>query len=260
MEITALAEGRRPLMVVSHERSGTHFTMNALAGCFDYVSRPWIDLDRHQININYFATWELSDALRQVAALRPANILKSHHEFRFFATILGEVSEAFQLVYVYRNPADTLASYWRLLNAFAWVEGPKCATPLELATTAPMARLMRYQYHQYATMMDRWANHVRGWTEAARAHPGAIHVVRYEDLAADYEAVIAALGARLGQPVARLARPSRNENVIGGPDLPFQPPPGADNRAMIAEVAQRTYPELLAQLGYAPDVRLAARA
>lgn len=253
MEITVLRDGLRPIMVVSHERSGTHFTMNALAKCFDYVSRPWIDLDTHQININYFAPSELSSTLRQLAAMRPAHVVKSHHEFRFFAEILDEVGRAFHLVYVYRHPADTLASYWKLLNAFPWSEGPKSVTALEFATSAPMARLMRYQFHQYGSMLDRWANHVRGWTEAAKTSP-LIHLVRYENLHHDYETAVRDLGARLGMEPARIERPARDENVIGGPDMPFDPAPGADNRAMIGELALRTCPELLAELGYAPAV------
>ena len=37
----ALFPDERPaVMVVSHERSGTHFLMNALAACYGYVSRP----------------------------------------------------------------------------------------------------------------------------------------------------------------------------------------------------------------------------
>lgn len=257
MEITALADDRRPLIVVSHERSGTHFTMNAIGKCFDYVSRPWIDLDLHQINVNYFAPRVLSDTLQKLAQMRPANLIKSHHEFRFFADIIEEVGRAYRLVYVYRSPADTLASYWRLLNAYPWMEGPKCATVLEFSTSAPMARLLRYQYHQYGTMLDRWANHVRGWTEAARAFP-AIRLVRYEDLRDDYEAVIRDLGAWMGLEPTRFEVPSKSEDVIGGPDLPFHPAPGADNRAMVAELARRTHPELLERLGYGPAPRAVA--
>jgi len=32
-----------PVMVVSHQRSGTHFMMNTVAACFGYVSNPWLD-------------------------------------------------------------------------------------------------------------------------------------------------------------------------------------------------------------------------
>ena len=38
------AEYRPKVLVVSHERSGTHFVMNSLALNLDYVSSPWINL------------------------------------------------------------------------------------------------------------------------------------------------------------------------------------------------------------------------
>ena len=37
--LTPLGDHRRPIMVVSHERSGTHFMVNTLAARFGYVSR-----------------------------------------------------------------------------------------------------------------------------------------------------------------------------------------------------------------------------
>src|SRR5436305_13872375 len=124
MQITRLDDDRRPILVMCHERSGTHFMLNAIALCFDYVSWPWFDVDRHQLNINYFLPEELSASLLEVAAGRPANILKSHYEFAFFDQVLDEIASAYQLVYVYRHPADCLASYWRQLNTLRWMEGP----------------------------------------------------------------------------------------------------------------------------------------
>lgn len=259
VEITSFEDDRRPVLVVSHERSGTHFAMNTLAKCFDYIANPWVDLDRTQININYFAPWVLAQTLVRLAGYRPANVVKSHHEFRFFSDIVQDVGRAFHLVYVYRRPEDTLASYWRLLNTMAWVEGPKAATALDFATAPPMARLMRYQFSQFDTMLDRWANHVRGWVDAANAG-GRIHLVRYEDLDADFEAEVRRLGDRIGLEPTRIERPSRSENVVVGGGIEFDPAPGTDNRAAVAELAMRRHPELMARLGYAEAPRREARA
>jgi hypothetical protein len=253
MQIITLAEGRRPVLVVSHERSGTHFTMNAVGACLDYVSRPWFDVDRHQLNINYYDKAALRAALLEIARRRPAHILKSHHEFDFFDGIAGELARAFHVIYVYRHPADALASYWRMLHTLPWAEGPRASSALAFAAAPPMARLMRYQYRQYPTMLARWANHVRGWLDAAARNP-AIATVRYEDLAADYETVVRGLAEHMGEPVRQLLRPPRDENVISGGGLAFEPAPGADNRDRIAELAQRTCPELMARLGYRADL------
>lgn len=249
MNITPLQDARSPAMVISHERSGTHFTMNALARCFGYIADPRIDLDRTQVNINYYYPDMLAGVLLKIADMRPANIVKSHHEFEFFAEIVGPLTKAFQVVYVFRNPADALASFWRFLPTWNWVEGPTAATALEFATTAPMGRLMRYQYRQYGDMLDRWAAHVQGWLDAA-ARGANIHVVRYEDLADRYEETIARLGAALGLAPRRVERPSRGENVVIGGPRAFTPPREADNRLAINDLALSRYPELMARLGY----------
>ena len=212
---TPLPAGRLPIMVVSHERSGTHFTMNSIAGCFDYVSNPWIDIDRHQFNINYFHTPSVKGLLLKVAELRPANMLKSHHEFEFFKRFMPATEGKLHIVYVYRNPADVMASFWRFLHTWDWAEGPLEDTALGFATAAPMGQSMRYQFRQYPSMLERWANNVEHWVDAAR-RANNIHIVRYEDLAEHFEDTIQRLGRRMGMQPARIAPPSRGENVVAG--------------------------------------------
>jgi Sulfotransferase domain len=244
---TPLDDGCLPIMVVSHERSGTHFLMNALAGCFGYVANPWVDVDRNKFNINYYHPQNLQNLILKLAALRSANILKCHHEFEFFAPVIEEFSGALRIIYIYRNPADVMASYWRFLRTWRWAEGPKVDTALAFATAAPMGRLMRYQYRQYDSMLERWANHVGQWTQGA----SNIHLVKYEDLDGRYEDTINGLGAALDLKPRTLKPPPRGHNVVQQGNINFVPAAGADNRAAVAGLARAKFPELMARLGYA---------
>jgi Sulfotransferase domain len=246
VEPTALGDDHLPVMVVSHERSGTHFLMNAIASCFGYVSQPWLDIDRNQFNINYYHAQSLKTLIVKIAALRSANIMKCHHEFEFFSPIVDAFAGKLHVFYIYRNPADVMASYWRFLRTWHWAEGPKMDTALDFATAQPMGRVMRYQFRQYGSMLDRWANHVGGWTQA----PGKIHLVRYEDLDGRYEDTVKSFGDALGMAPRRIVRPSRGHNVVEQGDINFVAPPGADNRQAVADLAAAKYPELLARLGY----------
>lgn len=239
----------RPIMVVSHERSGTHFLMNTLAACFGYTSSPWISIDKHQFNINYYHSPSLLKLMQDIAALRPSNILKSHHDFEFFSQVVDSLRGVIDIVYIYRNPADVLASYWRFLHTWQWVEGPTPDTALDFANAAPMGQLMRLQYRQHDTMLARWANHADKWADAA-ARMSHVHLVRYEDLADRYEETVRAVGAKLGLAPRQFARPSPHENVVRGGEVPFTPPADADNRAAIADLAMLQFPELMARLGY----------
>jgi hypothetical protein len=235
-------------MVVSHERSGTHFTMNSLAACFGYASIPWVNLDADDFNINYFHPVMLRNAVESYARLGACNILKNHHEFGFFADFADALTEI-EIVYVCRQPADVISSFWRFANSWPWVEGPRAANALEFADAAPMGHLIRYQYRQYETILDRWASHVSGWSDAAE-RLGHVHLVRYEDLDQDFEGVIGRLANALGAEPIRMVRPSRDQGVV-------RPGPHADNlqerpqdRQLINMLALRRHPHLMQRLGY----------
>jgi hypothetical protein len=255
-DITRLADGRRPVMVVSHERSGTHFLMNALAACFDYVSKPWVSIDQHRFNINFYSADNLHRVLSGLIEARLANTLKSHHEFAFFAKFIAQLEQAIDIVYIYRNPADVMASYWRYLHTWPWAEGPEVESVYQFANTPPMGALMRLQFRQYDTMLDRWASHVQHWTEARRL--ANLHVVRYEDLKRHYGDTMRRLGEALRVSPRQIVQPSRYENVVPGGKVAFTPRPEADDREAVTTLALSKYPELMASLGYVPNCPSAA--
>jgi hypothetical protein len=84
-------------MVVSHERSRTHFLMNALAACYGYVSAPWVNLDLPTVNINYYYPPRVRDILLALAARPMANVVKSHHPADLFAAELPRLTERYDL-------------------------------------------------------------------------------------------------------------------------------------------------------------------
>lgn len=221
LQVKVASHQRSAAMVVSHERSGTHFLMNSLAYCYGYTSSPWIDLDSHNININYFLPSEISKALDSYVADPLSRIVKSHHSADFFADQLPRIIENHVIFYIYRDPVAVMLSLWRHLNRLAWVEGPKVASPLTLARTEPCGQMMRYQMRQYPNMLRRWAAHVEGWLDAAKTTERLIGV-RYEDLDAHYEQTVSSFSRILGRkPQTPMLCPPRDFNVIsGGADEP----------------------------------------
>ncbi len=201
-------------MVVSHERSGTHFLMNAVARGYGYVSAPWIDLDYNHLPINYFAPPLVEKTLLRFADQRVANLIKSHHAVEFFEPVVDRLLTKMRILYIHRDPVSVMLSFWRLVNDWPWREGPKRDTVLAFAEAEPEGQLLRYQMHQRRTMLDRWAAHVEGWTRAAEDRP-RLRVVRYDSLKDDYAATLASLGDLLGAKPTDLTPPPRDENVIG---------------------------------------------
>ncbi|MEX0853267.1 MAG: sulfotransferase domain-containing protein, partial [Bauldia sp.] len=185
MRLAVLPPERPTVMVVSHERSGTHFLMNSIARGYGYVSRPWIDLDHAQVNINYFAPEILRRTLAQFADQRAANLIKSHHAADFFDGILDEVLKKTAILYIHRDPVAVMLSFWRFIDHWPWREGPKRGDVLSFARAEPEGQMLRYQMKQRKNMLDRWARHVEGWTKAARGRH-RLRFVRYDDLKNDY--------------------------------------------------------------------------
>ena len=158
---------RPGVLVVSHERSGTHFLMNALAGAYHYTAA--VDLEPDKLPANYYFPPMLAHVIARRAASQPNLLFKSHHAVDFFDGILDELLGTIVILYIHRHPVDVMVSFWRLIHGFRWREGPKTATALDFSAAAPEGQMLRYQMRQRRNMLDRWACHVEGWLAAAAA-------------------------------------------------------------------------------------------
>jgi len=201
-------------MVVSHERSGTHFLMNALALNFGYVAKPWINLDL-ELGINFHAPWALGGFFAQTEGKPILNLVKSHHQFEFFREFIDDLSNEFHIFYVYRDPRDVMLSFWRLVRSFRWDEGPQEESPSAFMRAQPRGNLLRYQKDQAPTMLHRWAAHVEGWLiDDGESKPRGIIPVRYEDLNLRFAETMAKIGERIGRPISNPRRPEKDVNVV----------------------------------------------
>ena len=239
-----------PAMVISHERSGTHFLMNALSYTYGYTADPWIDLDRHNAAVDLSSPHRTAASLEALAPDPLCRIVKSHHAAEVFGEALDRVSETFTVFYIYRDPVAVMTSLWRHLNGLEWDEGPRRADPLALARAAPAGPLTRYQGAPHATLLLRWAAHIEGWLSRARLDPRIIPV-RYEDLDSEYETTMAALSGATGRaPLAPLLRPPRDVNVIATHRPGSAAPATPEVREALGAYCQAEVGPLMQRLGY----------
>lgn len=212
---------RPSVIVVSHERSGTHFLMNALAAAYGYP-RDFLNFDVPELTIDYRNPGEVLRVLGAVGARPQTAVVKSHHAVEFFAPVLDRILERTPILYIHRDPVDVMVSFWRYARQWMPAESARAVTAGNFATAPPRLTVLRYQMRESATMLDRWAAHVDGWTAAAATRP-RIAVVRYRDLDENYAATMAGLATTLGPAEGNGARPARHLNVVSGaaaPDLP----------------------------------------
>lgn len=212
------------VLVVSHERSGTHFVMNSLAHNFGYVANPWINLDL-ELGINYYSPAAFEALVTNFSGKWIKNILKSHHEFGFYADWLYKYKHEFKVIYMVRDVLPVLRSYQRFLLTAEWNEGPKVADPPLFVRTKPIGGLTRFQSRHAESMAQRWCNHVCGWLEGGQTLGSDCFLpIHYDSLNENFGETLRTLGNFLNLPMPpQLIRPDRHTNVVFPTPEPAEP-------------------------------------
>jgi hypothetical protein len=96
-------------------------------------------------------------------------------------------------------------------------------------------------------MLDRWAQHVEGWHEAAKGR-ARLRIVAYENLKEDYAATVSSFADILHHQPTDLTPPVRNVNVVNGRE-PNRKLPTPDLAALRA-LALQEVPATMKLLGY----------
>ena len=220
----AAQKGRPKILVVSHERSGTHFVMNSLALNLGYVANPWVNMD-WELGVNFHSSFAFETLLSHFSGQWIANIFKSHHEFGFYADWIHKFKNEFKIIYMVRDVAPVLRSYQRFLQTTDWFEGPKISLPSEFIRAQPVGGLTRFQYRYAETMTHRWCNHVQGWLEGGPSlGTNCFMPVLYSSLNDDFNSTMQELANFVGVPLAQQPiRPDRFANVVYPSELPQHP-------------------------------------
>lgn len=188
---------RGPVYVISHERSGTHLALNLIYKNF-YVRHAFYDVplwrgpygDPAEAG-NY---WESLMREKWPDLERQGGLIKCHCEAEIFRKFFVKAP----VVYVMRDPRDVLVSIYHYLNHpeiyrnNPWMEDQRCASFSEFLHQ-PLTPFLKFGFagrENARNVMERWAEHVRGWLLA----PDAAHV-RYEDMVRHYRQVIRRVSA-----------------------------------------------------------------
>ena len=155
-----------PLVVASHERSGTHCLMNTIALCTDYNSQCW-DFDPQ--SMGDLIDFNSGDSLRKFFTGLEKNkydskrIVKSH-----FGAVKMEdtLASNTKIIYIYRDPISVFISFWKFLSHFQ-DHGTVTVSPAELCLAKPSGWSTIYNDQFYENYFDRWLYHVAGWLKLA---------------------------------------------------------------------------------------------
>ena len=174
---------KKPFYVVSHERSGTHLALNLFFRNL-YVSQAFHDFTEWQgpfANLRNLAPhWE-AFAEGWSGRVTQGGLIKTHASVEIFQKYLPPAP----VVYVLRDPRDTLVSFYHYLNNPALyannprMESQRCENFSEFLHR-PLSDFLQYNFSEsglLGNVMERWASHVSAWLRL----PG-VTVVTYESL------------------------------------------------------------------------------
>ncbi len=234
---------RTKILVVSHERSGTHFLINTLARNFGLQAQQ-IDLDL----AHGFDPRDRPAALAGLARFRGrpvGQVFKAHHASALLLPVLDTMRDEFIVLYIHRDGRDALTSLWHWLNRLRPGWGPQTTTVGEFLRATPSGGLLQYQEGPVPNMLARWRQHVEGWLAAGNA----VHRIAYEGLHGDFDATVARLATILETPVASARRPGLDDPS----SLPWRGQVGNWRNAFTAEDAayfEREAGATLRRMGY----------
>ncbi|KAA0217480.1 MAG: hypothetical protein DYG94_00275 [Leptolyngbya sp. PLA3] len=184
-----------PILVASHERSGTHLFMDLLRrqfpDCRGRVGRfvnphdsLYFSIDR--LNAEHHRPGEPGECDRVLHAIRRP-CLKTHNtpgmertapQHRAYIGVLLERSTWF---YCYRDGRNVLCSLQRFRQSF------------DATAAEGIGAFLREDHGDGRSRVRAWADHVRAWLAVERVHP-----VRFEDMIKDTRALLDRVGGVLG--------------------------------------------------------------
>ena len=179
----------KKILVISHERSGTHFLMDSISLNTDYNSSPWQDVyckDSINPNDNYKQQYKQQIELffAKHYSIETKMIYKSHHQFYYFDNIMDKILENFHVIYVYREPKDVLCSCFKYFNLVETNAFPKNDNIHEFLYCCPYNYGYdgAYSYITSSNMVERIYNHYNSYIKRKN-----IYFISYHSLKTDFQ-------------------------------------------------------------------------
>jgi hypothetical protein len=183
----------KPIIVITHERSGTHLLINMInienKGAFYSVGV----LDHKEKNILYNYRYHVEKDIL-LGNYRENIVFKSHHQIQFYENILDFLFENYYVIYLKREVKDVLISYYKFLNDIGnkvpFPNFPDFKDWIFMNPNHIGREILGYKDFpdphiiiEPKDYLDRWLLHIKGW----KKYDKKFLTITYEDILTDYQ-------------------------------------------------------------------------
>lgn len=197
----------KPVLVVTHERSGTHLLINIINfknnGNFSAVGKLPQNIPHNTISYKEYV-------YKYLIMNSHANfdlVSKSHHQFGFFEEHEDYLFENYKIIYVQREIKDTLLSYYLFLNSdgnkntikdFPKLEDWVFMNPKDVGNKYFAKYPDPHVLIEPKDYVDRIILHRAGWMK----HKDKLLIINYEDIICNYPAIKIMIETYLGRNIS----------------------------------------------------------
>lgn len=194
----------KPIIVITHERSGTHLLIN----CINYhIKGNFLTVgytnNKNDFNLKGYKHTTYKDVMSN--AYLSTSVNKSHHQVEFMEDYLDFLFSKYKVIYVKRDVKDVLNSYYKFMPRPDQIpEFPK----LEEWIFCKPDDIGRKFFKPYfpdphiiiepENYIHRWLLHTSGWLK----HKNHMLVVNYEDMLNDYYTQKQRIESYIGKKIA----------------------------------------------------------
>lgn len=193
----------KPIIVITHERSGTHLLIN----CINYdIKGNFLTIgytdNKEDFNLKSYKHIAYKDVMSN--AYIPNSVNKSHHQVEFMEDYLNFLFNKYKVIYVKRDIKDVLTSYYKFIpkpdettfpSFEEWVfSKPDVIGRKFLQPYAPDPHII-VEPENY---VHRWFLHTNGWLK----HKDKMLVVNYENMIKDYQNQKGRIESWIGKKIA----------------------------------------------------------
>lgn len=194
----------KSIIVITHERSGTHLLIN----CINYdIKGNFLTIgytnNKKDFNLKSYKHITYRDIMS--SAYIPNSVNKSHHQVEFMNDYLDFLFSKYKVIYVKRDVKDVLNSYYKFMpRPDQMPDFPK----IEEWIFCKPDDIGRKFFNPYfpdphiitepENYVHRWLLHTNGWLK----HKNHMLVVNYEDMLVDYSTQKQIIEDYIGKKIA----------------------------------------------------------